>query len=164
LLALLSAFFHWIVFQSIGTPAPIALALWVGLVSQFLPVVGTYLAGILPVLLTFLESPLKAAIVIAFIVIYQQIENYFFAPRITARTMELHPAVAFGAALAGASLLGVIGAMLALPAAAMAQALVSEWGKRYDVVDSHLTKVAPPKRARRPNGDSGDPPIVPEAT
>ena len=64
LLALLSAFFHWIVFQSIGTPAPMALALWVGLVSQFLPVVGTYLAGILPVLLTFLDSPLKAAIVL----------------------------------------------------------------------------------------------------
>jgi predicted PurR-regulated permease PerM len=164
LLALLSAFFHWIVFQSIGTPAPIALALWVGLVSQFLPVVGTYIAGILPVLLTFLESPLKAAIVIGFIVIYQQIENYFFAPRITARTMELHPAVAFGAALAGASLLGVVGAMLALPAAAMAQALVSEWGKRYDVVDSHLTTVAPPKGKRRASGESGIPPTAPEAT
>ena len=68
LLALLSAFFHWIVFQAIGTPAPIALALWVGLVSQFLPVVGTYLAGILPALLTFLDSPLKAAIVVGFIV------------------------------------------------------------------------------------------------
>ncbi len=60
LLALLSAFFHWIVFQSIGTPAPVALALWVGLVSQFLPVVGTYLAGILPVLLTLLDSPVNA--------------------------------------------------------------------------------------------------------
>ncbi len=109
LLALLSAFFHWVVFQAIGTPAPVALALWVGFVSQFLPVVGTYLAGILPAVLTFLDSPLKALIVVAFIVIYQQVENYVFAPRITARTMELHPAVAFGAALAGASLLGAVG-------------------------------------------------------
>jgi predicted PurR-regulated permease PerM len=148
LLALLSAFFHWIVFQSIGTPAPVALALWVGLVSQFLPVVGTYLAGILPVLLTLLDSPLNAAIVIGFIVVYQQIENYFFAPRITARTMELHPAVAFGAALGGASLLGFVGALLALPAAAMVQALTSEWGNRYDVVDSHLTAVPAPRSAR----------------
>jgi predicted PurR-regulated permease PerM len=147
LLAALSAFFHWVVFQSIGTPAPVALALWVGIISQFLPVVGTYLAGILPALLTFLDSPLKAAIVIAFIVIYQQVENYFFAPRITARTMELHPAVAFGAALAGASLLGAVGAILALPAAAMMQALAGEWGKRYDVVDSHLTAIKP-RRAR----------------
>ena len=148
LLALLSAFFHWLVFQSLGTQAPIALALWVGFVSQFLPVVGTYLAGILPVLVTFLDSPLKAAIVIGFIVIYQQIENYFFAPRITARTMELHPAVAFGAALGGAALLGPVGAILALPAAAMFQALVGEAGHRYDVVDSYLTNIQPPKRSR----------------
>ena len=152
LLALLSTFFHWIVFQSLGTQAPIALALWVGLVSQFLPVVGTYLAGILPVLVTFLDSPLKALIVIGFIVIYQQIENYFFAPRITARTMELHPAVAFGAALGGASLLGAIGAILALPAAAMAQALAGEWGRRYDVIDSHLTVIQPPRRSSATDG------------
>jgi len=157
LLALLSAFFHWTVFQALGTQAPIALALWVGLVSQFLPVVGTYLAGILPVLVTFLDSPLKAAIVIGFIVIYQQIENYFFAPRITARTMELHPAVAFGAALGGASLLGFVGALLALPAAAMVQALASEWGNRYDVVDSHLTTVPEPRRSRRARTDPPEP-------
>jgi predicted PurR-regulated permease PerM len=166
LLALLSAFFHWIVFQSIGTPAPVALALWVGLVSQFLPVVGTYLAGILPVLLTLLDSPLSAAIVIGFIVVYQQIENYFFAPRITARTMELHPAVAFGAALGGAALLGFVGALLALPAVAMIQALVSEWGHRYAVMDSELTAVPVP-RSDRSNVDAADQPgpaLPPDAT
>jgi predicted PurR-regulated permease PerM len=150
LLALLSAISHWIVFQSLGTQAPIALALWVGLVSQFLPVVGTYLAGILPLLVTLLDSPLNAGIVLAFIIIYQQIENYLFAPRITARTMELHPAVAFGAALGGASLLGAVGAILALPGAAMAQALASNWGRRYDIVDNDLTMLAPPGR-RRPS-------------
>ncbi len=157
LLALLSAFFHWVVFQSIGTPAPVALALWVGLVSQFLPVVGTYLAGILPVLLTLLDSPLKALIVVIFIVVYQQIENYVFSPRITARTMELHPAVAFGAALGGASLLGFVGALLALPAAAMLQALASEWGNRYDVMDNHLTAVTDPRGeiAQRPERSTG---------
>ncbi len=149
LLALLSTLFHWIVFQSLGTPAPIALALWVGLISQFLPVVGTYLAGVLPVLLTLLESPVDALIIIVFIVVYQQIENYLFAPRITARTMELHPALAFGAALAGAALLGIVGAVLALPAAAMAQAFLAEWGNRYDVVDNHLTSIPPPKKQRR---------------
>jgi predicted PurR-regulated permease PerM len=138
LLALLSAFFHWIVFQSAGIQAPIPLALWVGLVSQFLPVVGTYIAGLLPILLTFLDSPGKAVIVLAFIIVYQQAENYFFAPRITARTMELHPAVAFGAALAGFSLLGAAGALLALPAAAMMQAIIGEWGIRHDVIDNQL--------------------------
>jgi predicted PurR-regulated permease PerM len=141
LLALISAVAHWIVFQSLGTTAPIALALWVGIVSQFLPVVGTYLAGVLPVLLTFLDSPLKALIVVIFIVVYQQIENYLFMPRITARTMELHPAIAFGAALGGAAVLGAVGAVLALPAAAMAQALAAEWGDRHQVIKSELTAV-----------------------
>lgn len=148
LLALLSAASHWVVFQSLGTPAPIALALWVGFVSQFLPVVGTYLAGILPILVTVLDSPLNAAIILGFIVVYQQIENYLFAPRITARTMELHPAVAFGSALGGAALLGPIGAILALPGAAMVQALVSNWGDRYDIVDNHLTNLDPEKTNR----------------
>ena len=146
LLALLSALFHWIVFQGSDVQAPIPLALWVGLVSQFLPVVGTYIAGLLPVLLVFLDSPIKAVVVLAFIIVYQQVENYFFAPRITARTMELHPAVAFGAALAGFSLIGAAGAILALPAAAMIQAIVGEWGERHDVVESDLTLVDMPGR------------------
>jgi predicted PurR-regulated permease PerM len=141
LLALISALFHWIVFQSIGTAAPVALAVWVGVVSQFLPVVGTYLAGALPVLITFLDSPFKAAIVLIAIVVYQQVENYFFSPRITARTMEVHPALAFGAALGGIALLGAIGAILALPAAAMAQAIISETGDRHQVIKSDLTDV-----------------------
>lgn len=155
LLALLSAFFHWIAFQAIGTPAPIAMALWVGLVSQFLPVVGTYLAGILPALLTFLDSPLKALFVISFIVIYQQVENYLFAPRITARTMEVHAAVAFGSAIVGGAILGPVGAVLALPAAAMVQALAGSWGTQHEVIDNPLVFVAERRvKKRRPRKKS----------
>lgn len=148
LLALGSALFHWIVFQSLGVEAPIPLALWVGLVSQFLPVVGTYIAGVLPVLLTFLDSPPKAVVILGAIIIYQQLENYFIAPRVTARTMELHPAVAFGAALGGFAVLGATGAILALPAAAMSQAIVSGWGERHDVLDDTLTELRPTRRRR----------------
>ena len=150
LLALLSSFFHWIAFQAIGTPAPIAMALWVGVVSQFLPVVGTYVAGVLPVVLSFVNNPASALFVIGFILVYQQVENYLFSPRITARTMELHAALAFGSAIAGAAVLGPVGAVLALPAAAMIQAIASEWGTRHEVIDSPLTYVVPMKeRVRR---------------
>lgn len=153
LLAAISAFFHWIVFQIVGTPSPVALAVWVGLVSQFLPVVGTYLAGILPVLLAFLDSPIKALIVIIFIAIYQQFENFLLAPRITARTLELHAAVAFGAAIAGGAILGPIGAVLALPLAAMVQGFASNWGQRYEIVDDPLVylpnlTISQPKKRR----------------
>jgi predicted PurR-regulated permease PerM len=146
LLAGLSAMFHWIVFQALGTQAPVALALWVGLISQFLPVVGTYLAGVLPIVLTLIDSPVKALIIAIAILLYQQVENYVFAPRITARTMELHPALAFGAAIGGGAILGAVGAILALPAAAMIQALLSNHGQRYEVIDNHLVRV-PSKRS-----------------
>ncbi len=141
LLAVVSAFFHWIVFQSIGTPAPVALAVWVGLISQFLPVVGTYLAGLLPVLLAFLDSPVNALIVIVFIAVYQQLENFLLAPKITEQTLELHAAVAFGAAIAGGAILGPIGAVLALPFAAMMQGIVGNWGRRFEIVDDPLIGV-----------------------
>jgi predicted PurR-regulated permease PerM len=151
LLALISAFFHWIAFQAIGTPAPIAMALWVGIVSQFLPVVGTYLAGVLPLLLTFFNSPFKALLVVLFVLIYQQIENYLISPRITARTLHVHAAVAFGSAIVGGAILGPVGAVLALPAAAMAQALIGSWGPRHDVIDDDLVRmpIAKVKRSSR---------------
>ena len=145
LLAVVSAFFHWIVFQSIGTPAPVALAVWVGLISQFLPVVGTYLAGVLPVLLAFLDSPVKALIVIVFIAVYQQLENFLLAPKITAQTLELHAAVAFGAAIAGGAILGPIGAVLALPFAAMVQGIVGNWGRRFEIINDPLVGVTAKK-------------------
>lgn len=148
LLAGVSAVVHWIAFQSIGTAAPVALAIWVGLVSQFIPVIGTYVAGVLPILLTFIDSPLKALVVVLVIILYQQFENFLVAPRITARTMEIHPAVSFGAAIAGAALLGPVGAVLALPVAAMAVALAAASGDRHELIDDPLVKV-PEKRARK---------------
>ncbi len=150
LLAGLSAFFHWVLFQAIGIQAPVAMAMWVGLISQFLPVVGTYIAGALPVLVQFVDSPPKALIILIFVVFYQQVENYFLLPRITARTMDLHPAIAFGSAIAGGAVLGAVGAVLAIPAAAMAQAVISNFGERHEVIDSHLTSTQPGKhRSRR---------------
>ena len=70
LLAGISAMAHWVVLQSLGTKAPIAMALWVGVVSQFLPVVGTYLAGALPILITLIDSPPKALVLVIFVVVY----------------------------------------------------------------------------------------------
>ncbi|MFM9036655.1 MAG: AI-2E family transporter [Actinomycetota bacterium] len=148
LLAAVSALVHWIAFQSLGTAAPVALAIWVGLVSQFIPVIGTYIAGVLPVLITFIDSPVKALIVIVVIVAYQQLENFLVAPKITARTMEIHPAISFGSAIAGGALLGPVGAVLGLPVAAMAVALVSAAGERHDVVESPLVDV-PEKKSRQ---------------
>jgi len=138
LLAVVSTVVHWIAFQSLGTAAPVALAVWVGLISQFIPVIGTYIAGVLPLLITFIDSPPKALVVIIVIIVYQQLENFLVAPRVTARTMEIHPAIAFGSAIAGAALLGPVGAVLGLPVAAMSVALLASSGERHDVVGHPL--------------------------
>jgi predicted PurR-regulated permease PerM len=134
-----SAATGWAVFTIIGVPFALALGLWMGLLSQFVPVVGTYIGGALPLLIALLDSPGRAIAVVVYIVIYQQIENYLLAPQITEKTMALHPAVSFGSAIAGATLLGVPGALMALPTAATVQAFVSTYLERHDVVASHLT-------------------------
>ncbi len=150
-LAALSSTCTWIFLAVIGVPSPLALALWVGLISQFIPAIGTYLAGALPVLIALLNDPIDALWVLGFIVVYQQVENYLLAPKVTAQTMDLHPAVAFGSAIVGGTLLGPMGAIMALPAAGVVQAFVSTILERHEVVDSHLTEL---ERIQDEEGDS----------
>ncbi|MDH4169694.1 MAG: AI-2E family transporter [Acidimicrobiia bacterium] len=136
ILALLSAMAHWLAFLIIDIPVPLALALFVGVVSQFIPVVGTYIAGAIPIAVAVADEPINGLWVLIVVVIYQQIENYVFGPRIQARTMEIHVALAFGAVIAGGYILGPIGALLGVPAAATIQAFTSTYLQTYDVVDA----------------------------
>jgi predicted PurR-regulated permease PerM len=138
-LATVSAAGTFLVLALSNVPFSLALALWVGIVSQFVPVVGTYIAMVIPVLVALLDRPLSAVILLVYFFVYQQLENYVLGPRVTARTMQLHPAIAFGGVLAGASLLGPIGAFLALPAAAIVQAGLSTYLRRHEVMVSPLT-------------------------
>ncbi|GAA2501333.1 AI-2E family transporter [Streptomyces thermolineatus] len=142
LMALVSAGAHYVLLEALGVPYASALAVWVGLVSQFVPTVGTYFAGALPALLAFTQDPWDAVWVIGFVVVYQQFENYVLQPRITARTVNIHPAVAFGSVIAGTALLGAVGALIAIPATATLQGFLGAYVKRYDVTDP---------RAHRPN-------------
>nr|WP_307847648.1 AI-2E family transporter [Streptomyces sp. F63] len=149
LMALVSGGAHYVLLEILGVPYAPALAIWVGLVSQFIPAIGTYLAGALPILLAFTVNPWYALWVLVFVVIYQQLENYILQPRITARTVDIHPAVAFGSVIGGAALLGAVGALIAIPATATLQAFLSAYVKRYDVTDH------PRVRSRRPVRDRG---------
>ena len=100
---------------------------------------GTYVGGALPVLFAWGSCGLWQAIaVVAFICVYQQIENLIFAPKISRRTMDVNDAVAFLAVLAFGSLFGAIGAFLALPIVASIQTIARTYTKRYDLVNSPL--------------------------
>ena len=86
LLAIAAFLVHWFAFALIGIPFPLPLAMWVGVLSQFVPVVGTYLAGLLPLLIALLDNPISAIWVVAVVLAYQQIENYVLGRRASQRT------------------------------------------------------------------------------
>lgn len=140
LLAVLSAIVHITAFQFAGLPYATALGMWVGVVSSVVPAVGLYIAGVLPVIVA-LANPEDVSILVVLVVItaYQQVENYLVQPWVTARTLSLHPAVAFLSVLAGAALLGPAGALLALPAAAVVAAVVTAYAEEHDVMEHGLT-------------------------
>jgi AI-2E family transporter len=94
------------------------------------------------VLVALLYDPVDALIVLIWIVVYQQIENYFLSPRLTARTMSLPAPIAFAAALIGGALGGILFAFLALPAAGVILAAFRTYGRYYEVVEDDHT-VAP---------------------
>ena len=142
LLAGFSAVFHTIAFFILGLPSALALGLFVGVVSQFIPNIGTYIAGALPVIVALASGDVTLAIwVVVIITLYQQFENIVLANRITAQTMDLHPAVAFGSVIIGVSLLGAAGALLALPVAATVVALISASLAHRDSDDLPLDSV-----------------------
>ncbi|MFK0025871.1 AI-2E family transporter [Streptomyces sp. NPDC090798] len=153
LMALVSGVAHYILLQALGVPYAPVLAVWVGLVSQFIPTIGTYLAGALPMLIAFTVNPWYALWVLIFVVVYQQFENYVLQPKLTAKTVDIHPAVAFGSVIAGTALLGAVGALIAIPAVATLQAFLGAYVKRYDVTDDprvqgHRTRRSPSFRVR----------------
>ncbi|MFW6692065.1 AI-2E family transporter [Streptomyces sp. MAR4 CNX-425] len=133
LMAIASGGAHYLVLELLDVPYAPALAVWVGVVSQFVPTVGTYIAGALPILLAFTVGPWTSVWLLGFVILYQQFENYLLQPRITAKTVDIHPAVAFGSVVAGAALLGAVGALIAIPATATLQAFLSAYVRRYEV-------------------------------
>ncbi|MET9764965.1 AI-2E family transporter [Streptomyces sp. NPDC006372] len=135
LMALISGAAHFVLLQALDVPYAPVLAVWVGLVSQFIPTIGTYLAGALPMLIAFTVDPWYALWVLLFVVVYQQFENYVLQPKLTSKTVDIHPAVSFGSVIAGTALLGAVGALIAIPAVATLQAFLGAYVKRYDVTD-----------------------------
>jgi predicted PurR-regulated permease PerM len=138
ILASLSAVVLGVALHLFDVPYAASLGIWVGVVSQFVPTVGTYLAGIVPVAIALGESPTTALYVLGFIAVYQQVENYVISPPLSAKTMRVHPAIGFVAAIGGVALIGPLGALLALPVVASVQAFVAEYLPKHEIIDDEL--------------------------
>lgn len=141
-------FFFTMVLVGLPVSIAIALSLFGSFVSVFIPVIGTYIGGAIPILLTLAFSGFTGAlIVLAYVLVYQQVENYWLSPKLSAKTMSLNGGVAFGAALAGGAIAGPMGAFTALPIAALITSFISNYLASNTVV--YQSQEPEPRTSRR---------------
>jgi predicted PurR-regulated permease PerM len=110
----------------LGVPYFYVLALIAG-IGEMIPVVGPLLAAIPAVAVALSSSPALALAVAVFFFLQQQLENHVLVPKIMSRQVGVSPAIVIGALLIGGSLLGVVGAILAVPTAAILQVVFEDW-------------------------------------
>lgn len=134
LLAAISAVAHAAFFWFIDVPFWLPLGVLAGIVGQFIPTIGTYIGILLPAVFALTVRPLSVLWIILFATIYQQIENYVLTPRISRRTMDIHPAVALASVFIGAGLFGPIGAIIGIPVAAAVLAIIDTFRHRHELL------------------------------
>jgi predicted PurR-regulated permease PerM len=108
-----------------SVPYPALLAVFVGLMD-LIPIVGSTIAGFFVALVALTVSLPVAVATAAFYIVYRQAEDYLITPRVMRRTVRVSGLVTVLAVLIGGSLLGIIGALIAIPAAAIIQLIVEE--------------------------------------
>ena len=151
-----SAFVFWL----IGMPSWLALGLWTGIVAQFVPTIGTYISIALPVLVGLASpNPWIGVAALIWAIIYQQVENLTIEPRISAKAVDVHPAVSFASVMIGTALFGVAGALLSIPVAAVILALVDIYVRRHELLPELRVEAAKPVRSA-PAAENG---AVPDA-
>lgn len=125
LTSVLIAAFTFVVLAALGVPNALALAVIAGF-ADLIPLVGPILAVAPPVLVALTRGPVVAIIALVLLVLYNQVENHILIPRVYGQTMRLSPVAVIVSLLIGGALLGVVGALLALPIAAGIRVLVED--------------------------------------
>jgi predicted PurR-regulated permease PerM len=126
-ISVLATIATWIVLSILGVPYALSLGFIVGF-FDLLPLVGATLGAIVVALATVTTNFPTATIVwIAFIIVWQRFEDYVVQPLVYGRTLRVNPIVTIVSVLAGAALLGILGALLAIPTAAAIQIILRDW-------------------------------------
>lgn len=149
--SLIAGICAFIAFLIIGLPFPAALAMWVS-ITTLIPSVGALVGAVLCILVASFASVGTAIVTAIYILVYQQIENYIVSPRVMKKAVDLSPAAVIVSVLIGGSILGFVGALLALPLAAAAKVVVRDLRLR------NRLEPAPTKGVRRLK-----PPVTPTA-
>jgi len=119
IVGLIDAVFIGVGLLLVGVPLVLPLAV-LTFVGAFIPIIGAFVAGGVAVLVALVSEGFVAAlIVLAIIIVVQQLEGNVFAPILQGRSLQLHAAVVILAVIAGGNLAGITGAFLAVPIAAL---------------------------------------------
>lgn len=126
LVSIIAGVAAFIALKIFGVPAAAALAFWVG-IADLVPLVGATVGAIPAIAVAFFGGwPIGVGVAIYFLV-YQQVENHFVQPLVMRRTTSLNPLLVLVAVLVGVQLLGVLGALLAIPVASMIKIFLQDW-------------------------------------
>ena len=134
-LATAAGFSTYIILSILGVPFAVPLAVLMAF-FDLIPLVGSTIGGVLVGVVTlFADFPGDTIVWVVFVLVYQQVENSVFQPMVYRRTVNLHPLAVITAILVGSNLLGVLGALVAIPIAAAIQiALKDVWENRGSAV------------------------------
>ena len=160
ILATLSSLAHSVAFFVIGVPYWLPMGVFAGVVSQFIPTIGTYIGIIVPAAFAAFEQPIDVVWIVAFATLYQQLENYVFTPRVSRVTMDIHPALALGSVFVGIAIFGPIGAIIGIPLAAAAIAVMDTYGERKELIPELQVRTRGEKPGREGDEYAGDPDAV----
>jgi predicted PurR-regulated permease PerM len=154
--ALIAGIQAFVVLELLGVPFAAPLAVFAGLAS-LIPLVGATVAAVLIGVVTlFNDFPTDTIIWAIWAICYQQIENNVIQPQIQRRTVQVQPIVVLVAVLFGSTLLGILGAIVAIPLAACIQILVREWWAwRSEVRMAAIASGEPPPGGPRPEDENG---------
>jgi predicted PurR-regulated permease PerM len=123
--ASIGGFFTYVWALAWSIPYPAALGVVVALFG-LVPVVGSSIGGLIVTLVALSVSVKVAVATLVYYVAARLAEDYLIAPRVNRRTVDVHPLVTILAVLAGAALLGVVGALVAIPAAVAIRLVATE--------------------------------------
>ena len=130
LISIICGVLTYVVLRAFGIPFAGLIAMFVGIVD-LIPLIGATIGAVVAVLAAFIHSVPAGIALIVFFVVYQQLENHLLQPIIYARTVKLNPLTVIIAILVAVELAGILGALLAIPVASMAQVVVRDlWDHR----------------------------------
>jgi predicted PurR-regulated permease PerM len=127
-ISLIAGVSTYLVLTVLGVPFAMPLAVLMAFLD-LIPLVGASIAGAVIAIVAGLGGDFPADLIVwgVFFLVYQQIENNLLQPLIYRRTVALHPLLVIVAILVGANLLGIVGALLAIPIAGAIQIVVKDW-------------------------------------